>query len=355
MASSTRAKAADRQAILKKLLPLVKKQYKVPLPKFDRPVMETMIYAVCLEGASVEQADAAYARFLQLFPDLNEARVSSIAELAPAFAGMEDVDWRAFRTRSVLQYVFDKTYSFELEGLRKKTLELATKQLAKIRHLTPFVRTYTLQQVIGAHVLPLDDASARFLAWLGLVQADQPLDEMGEGLKSAVRKAEAHQFCFTIRAAAVDPALKTAYDHRHFAHPAEGHDPGTAIDRLTTLFKQGISAAAKFAAVAAPEPEPAKKGTKAVAAPKKAATKAAEKPAAKTPEKAAEKPAKAPAEKPASEKTATEKPVVAKATADKATGEKAAAKKPVKAPPAKAAKPAAKPADKAKPAKKAKS
>ncbi|OYW19186.1 MAG: hypothetical protein B7Z55_09360, partial [Planctomycetales bacterium 12-60-4] len=159
MASSSRTKTADRQAILKKLLPLLKKHYKVTVPKLDRPVMETMLYAVCLENSTVEQADAAYVRFCQMFPDLNEARVSSISEIEPAFSGLAGTDWRAFRARAILQYVFDKTYNFEFESLRKKTLELAQKQLTKIKHLSPFVRTFTLQQVIGAHVLPIDEAS----------------------------------------------------------------------------------------------------------------------------------------------------------------------------------------------------
>lgn len=262
MASSSRTKLADRQAVLKKLLPLVKKQYpKVTIPKLDRPVMETMLYAVCLENATVEQADAAYAKFCQLFPDLNEARVSSISEMEPAFAGMDGVDWRAFRMRAILQYVFDKTYNFEFESLRKKTLELATKQLAKIRHLSPFVRTFTLQQVVGAHVLPIDAAMAQFLAWMGLATLDQPLDEIGESLKSSVRKAEAHQFCFSIRCMAADPKFKAAFDPVKFPAPTEGYDPNTGIDRLTSLLKNGVSS---IKPRPAPEPvaEPSKKTAK---------------------------------------------------------------------------------------------
>lgn len=241
MASSSRTKTADRQAILKKLLPVLKKQYKVTVPKLDRPVMETMLYAVCLENSTVEQSDAAYARFSQMFPDLNEARVSSISEIEPAFSGLDGTDWRAFRARAILQYVFDKTYNFEFESLRKKTLELAEKQLSKIKHLSPFVRKFTLQQVIGAHVLPVDDATARFLIWMGLATADQPLDDIGEGLKSAVRKAESHQFSFSIRCIAADPQLKTAFDPKVYLPPAEGHDIGTAMDRLAALFKHGLS------------------------------------------------------------------------------------------------------------------
>ena len=59
MAAASRPKASDKQAVLKKLFPLLKKQYKSAVPKYDMPILETLIYAICLENASEEQADAA--------------------------------------------------------------------------------------------------------------------------------------------------------------------------------------------------------------------------------------------------------------------------------------------------------
>lgn len=296
---ASRAKTADRQSVLKKLLPLLKKQYKVAVCKLDRPVMETMLYAVCLENASVEDADRAYARLFQLFPDLNEARVSSISELEPVFEGMDDRDWRGFRARSVLQYVFEKSFNFELEALKKKTLELATKQLGKIRHLSSFIRSFTLQQAIGAHILPIDDATGRLLLWLGLASPGQSSEEIGESLKAVVRKAEALPFLFSVRALAVDPKLKAAFDPAAYPHPAEGHDPGTAIDRLSDLFKSGLSAAKAKPKADAPVEKSASKSPKKSAPTKATPAKAAPAKAAAT--KTAAKPAasKAPPKKPA--------------------------------------------------------
>lgn len=301
---ASRAKTADRQSVLKKLLPLLKKQYKVAVCKLDRPVMETMLYAVCLENASVEDADRAYARLFQLFPDLNEARVSSISELEPVFEGMEDRDWRGFRARSVLQYVFEKSFNFELEGLKKKTLELATKQLSKIRHLSSFIRSFTLQQAIGAHILPIDDATGRLLMWLGLASPGQSSEDIGESLKAVVRKAEALPFLFSVRALAVDPKLKAAFDPAAYPPPDDGHDPGTAIDRLSELFKSGLSAAKAKPKVEAVVDKPAKKAATTKPAP--AATKA-------PPAKATTKPAPA---KAAAAKTST-KPAAAKGSPKK--------------------------------------
>src|SRR6185295_469483 len=158
MVAASRAKTSDRAAILKKLLPAIKKHYKVVVPKHDRPVLETMLFAICLEDVSVDEAEKAYEKLGKEFPDLNEIRVSSISEIERAFVGLPRSEWRAFHVRSVLQYVFEKSFAFEFESLRKKTLELAQKQLAKIKHLSNFVRNYTLQSVIGAHLIPIDES-----------------------------------------------------------------------------------------------------------------------------------------------------------------------------------------------------
>lgn len=344
MASSSRTKTADRQAILKKLLPLLKKQFKITVPKLDRPVMETMLYAVCLEDSTVEQADAAFARFTAMFPDLNEARVSSISELEPAFVDLAGADWRGFRTRAILQYVFDRTYNFEFESLRKKTLDLAAKQLSKIKHLSPFVRAFTLQQVVGAHLLPMDESSRRFLIWMGLGSPEMSEDELAESLKSQVRKAESHQFSFSIRAAAVDPATQAAFDPGVYPPPEEGHDPGTAIDRLTALYKHGLSSlkvAARTADASAAADKPSRsarsakpvKGAKSGSADQPADTTAAKRPAKETsaPAAKATPPAKAPAAKSASPKanaaSVHAKPAAKTKAAPKAASGKAASGK----------------------------
>lgn len=274
--AAIKTKASDRAAVIKKLLPAIKKQYKVTVPKGGRPVLETMLFAVCLEDAPVEAAERWYARISTEFPDLNEARVSSVNELERIFDDTDTADIRAYRLRAVLQYVFEKAYSFEFEGLRKKTLELATKQLAKIRHITPFVRTYTLQETIGAHLLPMDESTARALIWLGLASPGTSAEEIGESLKSAVRKAEAELFCSSVRCIATDPRINPAFVQGTGAGE-DGHDAGDSLERLAELWKHG--AAALKAKVKA-EAKSAKAPPKAAAPVKAAPAKAGKSPAA---------------------------------------------------------------------------
>ena len=237
MVTSSRVKAADRQAVLKKLQPLLKKHYKASLPKTDRPVLELMLYAVCLENLSPQEADRCYALFHQEFPDLNEARVSQVSELERAFPGHADSEWRGYRLRNVLQFVFEKSFTFEFESLRKKTLELAIKQLAKLKQATPFLRSYVLQNAVGAHILPVDDAMKRLFIWLGLGLTNQSVDEIGDSLKSSVRKADAAAFCQLVRMAATDPKILAALPALE-EMPTEGFDASTAITRLEDAINQ---------------------------------------------------------------------------------------------------------------------
>lgn len=257
--TSSRAKAAERQAVLKKLLPALKKHFKWSLPKGDRPVLETMLYAVCLENLSPDEADRCYARFHEEFPDLNEARVSQVSEIERAFPGHADSEWRGFRIRAVLQFVFEKSFTFEFESLKKKTLELAVKQLARLKHATPFIRNYTLQSSVGAHILPIDDATKRLVVWLGLADPNQSDEEIGEALKSSVRKAEAALFCHAVRLAATDERV-TSHLPELTEFPPEGFDPADAIERLQDVLTR--KAKPKSAAKPAPpakKPAPVKK------------------------------------------------------------------------------------------------
>jgi hypothetical protein len=244
MTSTNKVKSVDKLTLGKKLVSVLKKRYSQPLPKQDRPVLETLLYAVCLEDTSVELADGAYERLWSAFHDLNELRVSSITELVThVFDGMPDPDWRAHRVRNILQYVFEKHFEFAFEGLRRKTLELATKQLFKIRDLSPFVRNYALQTALETHVVPVDRLMTNASIWLGLVPPAESPEQAAESLKSTARKVDVPVFSHYLRCLAVDPRLVKLLE------PAKGnsppHDPQTMIERLAVLFKEGDSAARK--------------------------------------------------------------------------------------------------------------
>lgn len=319
MAASKTLKSADRQNIIKKLTAELKKRYKGHAPKSVRSVMETLIFALCLEDSSFEDAEHAFQQLLDSFFDLNEIRVSSVDEIKRALGPLRANDWKAFRLREALQDVFEKHFSFDLDGLKRKTLDAAQKELGGIPQQTLFAISYTLQTCCGAHIVPVDETMFAALLWLGLTEPNSTPQQAADELKSAIKKADAAGFCYLLKELAVDPKLAAAFCDA----PDDDTDPNDATKRLISLIKNGPPKPSPKKAVPKPAPKVAvtqPKVTKPVAIVSK--PKPVAKPAA--PQKKVVK--KKPAAKPASVKKPTAKPA--------STAKKVTKKKPVKKTPA---------------------
>ncbi len=242
MTSSTNApkklKAHDRQELLSKVLGVLKKRYKTLPPKHSKPVLETLIFAVLLEDVPYPQAEKAFDNLLKGFFDLNEIRVSSVAEIEDALGDIPDAGWRALRIREILQYCFEKFFAFDMEPIRRKTLDVAEKSLDKIKYLTPFAREFTLLHSLAAHAVPLDSSSHEFLGWLGAVTADNVKAAMDDA-RGAVRKADVPVFLHLVHSMASDPQFHGAFRMKPSEKAAGGGDPATAIERLNAVLTGG--------------------------------------------------------------------------------------------------------------------
>lgn len=244
MVAANRSKSADRHDVCRKVTLLLKKAYSSIPPKQELPVLETLLYAICLENSPPDQAGIVYARLLNAFHDLNEVRVSSISELQPVFVDLSDPEWRAARVKGALQYVFETNYAFDFDSLRRKTADLAVKQLSKIPSLSSFVRTYVMQHCLGSHMLPIDDKMHAALVWLGLAEREQTGEQAGEHLRSFVRKAEAPLFCHLLGCLATDPKRSRAFAGV-FGKSTETFSDRDAPQRLDKLLKRGDSGGAR--------------------------------------------------------------------------------------------------------------
>ncbi len=232
---------SDKQAICKKLITLLKKRYSASLPKYDRPVLETILHAICLENTTNPQADEVFDSLLAGFHDLNEIRVSTISELESVFIGIGDAEWRSYRVRSVLQYVFDKEYCFDLDSMKKKTLDQAQKQLTKTKALTPFAINHTLQVVLGSHVVPVDEKVLNATKWIGLLPLDDTTETASDHLKSCVRKADVPLFNHLLRCLSTDEELAADFNLVKNPLPEEGVDLTQAASRLEAMFANPLS------------------------------------------------------------------------------------------------------------------
>ncbi|MBC7818328.1 MAG: hypothetical protein IAG10_15690 [Planctomycetaceae bacterium] len=271
MAVVKKTKASDLHSLSKKLVTLLKKHYSPAGHKKDKPVLETMLYAVCLENATQEQADVSSELLHKSFHDFNEIRVSTFGELTACFEGMSDPDARAARVRAILQYVFEINFDFDFESLRRKTLELAEKQLQKIRFLSSFIQLHTLQKSLGTHTVPVDDRMRDAAIWLGFASPGCSTAEAADSLKSAVMKADTAAFCDCLRCFATDSRLIPAFAKTK--PPEEGFDLDQMVARATELLNNANKAhkakPATPAAKSKPAPAPKAKAAKAKVSPAK--------------------------------------------------------------------------------------
>jgi endonuclease-3 len=199
------ATVTNKQQLLNQVFAALKKKYPAAGEPEPRPVLEQLVYAVCREGATREQADRAFANLKARFFDWNEVRVSSPGELEEAFEGLPNPSPRAHRVIGILQEVFETTYSFDLEGLDKKGLKQAAKQLARYQDVNDYAVAWVIQQALGGHAVPLDEPSVRVLRRLGVLEDERATAEsLRATVEHLVPKARGAQFNELISLLATD-------------------------------------------------------------------------------------------------------------------------------------------------------
>jgi endonuclease-3 len=274
MVTTKSSKPADVAATCRELLAALDKFYGKSQQDLPPQVLESLLLAVCLEDNSWDAAKTAFSKLLDSYFDLNEIRVSSTAELSHTLRALNDPDWKGLRIRSILRHVFESSYSFDFEKLRRQTPELTLKTLKKIEELSPFVREFALQELLGTHAVALDNSMLRAALWLGLIPAKTSLPDAMEILKVAVRKSDASSFCRQLRQLATDPNFTPRFSE---SLPAE-LNPSDVLHRLEELITGKTRRPAKkaenpAAPAPAPPPKPRKPDASTKAAP--AATRSA--------------------------------------------------------------------------------
>src|SRR5581483_8120209 len=89
-----------------------------------------------------------------------------------AMENLPNAEARAQRLISLLQEVFETTYSFDLEALHKKGLKQAAKQLSRYQAANDYVVAWVVQHSLGGHAIPIDAPALRALRRLGLIDGD---------------------------------------------------------------------------------------------------------------------------------------------------------------------------------------
>ncbi|MFM7148290.1 MAG: endonuclease III domain-containing protein [Gemmataceae bacterium] len=159
------------------------------------PVLEQVMFALCRENATQDQAEQAYANLKSRFFDWNEIRVSTVRELEEAMAGLSDTENRAQRMIAFLQEVFEEHFSYDLEGLQKKGVKQAAKKITSYGAANEFVGAWVTQRSLGGHAIPVDAASLRCARRLGLIEGNTDNYETARAaLEHLIPKAKGTHF-----------------------------------------------------------------------------------------------------------------------------------------------------------------
>lgn len=191
---------ADQYAKLQKV---ARKYFQPVKPASDRSVFETLIYACCLENATFEQAEEAFARLQEVYHDWNEVRVTTIPELAESMVGYIDPSAAAARVKRSLHAIFETHYEFNLESLRKENLGKAIEKLKTYKGVTDFGANYVAHSALGGHVIPMDEAMLKLFAVLDLASSKEIEAGNVSGLERAIPKAKGAEFFTTVHPLAV--------------------------------------------------------------------------------------------------------------------------------------------------------
>jgi endonuclease III len=195
--------AVDKQRILTKVFAQLPKHYPDKLPK-DLSVLDHLLLGVIQEGTSVSSAFTALKRLVDSFYDLNELRVSHRREIEELLSDIPERDAKSKRIREILQFVFETTYAYDLETMRKKPLKQAQRQLSKISGVTPFAVAAVVQRALNGHAIPIDSEMNKILVDLGLVDEADEAEAIRTGIEHIVPKSKGVMFSMLVSELAAD-------------------------------------------------------------------------------------------------------------------------------------------------------
>jgi endonuclease-3 len=178
----------SRTAQFTRLHKILKKYYHPVAPDADRSVLEHLLFASLLENAHYTAAEEAFAALVHSFFDWNEIRVSSVRELSEVVGGLPEPSSASHHVKRILQSLFEATYSFDLEELRKLNLGPAVERLEKIEGTTRFAVAYVVQAALGGHSIPLDSGTLQALLLTGPIQQSDAAAGVVPGLERAIPK-----------------------------------------------------------------------------------------------------------------------------------------------------------------------
>ena len=185
---------AERAAVLKRMVTVLKKNFKVERPDANRTPIEQLIYSICLENASFTAADDVYNALTHNYFDWNEVRVSSSRELAETMKNLPEPAQTGLRLKRILHYIFDQKYAFEIDEIKKMSVKTFNEYVTKMENVTPFNSAYVMMTVMGRHSIPVSSGELEVLDILGLIDDKDREKNSVSWLERVIEKKKANEF-----------------------------------------------------------------------------------------------------------------------------------------------------------------
>lgn len=182
---------AEKLELLQKSL---KKHFTLSETKTERNVLESLLYACCLEDTSQELADEAFAKLQQTYFDWNEVRVTTVIELSEVLSSLPNPSAAAVRIKKCLQALYESRYQYDIDDLKKANLSKATEDIQALDGVSPFVLNYVSQHALGGHSIPFGTASLSVLVELDVINASEAEKKTVPGAERAIPKTKGTEF-----------------------------------------------------------------------------------------------------------------------------------------------------------------
>lgn len=248
---------------IKQLFTRLRKERVKTVPPAAASLMEELLHGILATYASDTKADAALHRLREALVDLNEMRVSSVAELV----GILGTDYPGARPAAqeivaTLNAVFNRTHALDLANLKNASIKSAETFLGSLDGLGHHARSWFLLRCLGARVMPIDQNMLAFLRRSGCVQADAGVEEVQKLLTGQVSDRDLLSMYLTLKrhAAAHTPrktvSAKETVTKKAEPEPAAREEAAAAVPRAVAKPAAVTKAALRPPAPRRPSPKP---------------------------------------------------------------------------------------------------
>lgn len=214
---------------IKQLLSKLRQERVKTTPPAAENPMDELLHGILSTYASETKADAALGRLKTGVVDLNEMRVSSVAELV-GILGPEYPFARpaAQEIVAALHAIFNRTHSLDLSFLKTSSIKTAEGFLGGLDGLGLHARSWVLLRCLGARVMPIDQNMLTFLQRSGCIAEDATIEEAQKLLTAQVSERELLTMYLTFKRHAASHSPRKAAPPKEPPTPKKQEAPAPA-------------------------------------------------------------------------------------------------------------------------------